>query len=168
MIRTERLLLRPWRDDDGDALARPLADPQAMADVGGPVNREVSDRRLATFQATYRERGFCKWGIEHDGSFIGYCGVMPSGPGHPLGDHHEVGWRLLPQSWGRGFATEAGRAALAHALSAIDLPEVLAYTAADNHRSQAVIAKLGLRRDRARLHHILRGAGRLAWSCVGD
>lgn len=98
VIRTERLLLKTWRDDDGDALPRLVANPQVMADVGRPVNREVSDQRLAAFPPTYRERGFSKWGVEHDGAFIGCCGVMPSGPGQPLGDHLDVGWRLLPQS----------------------------------------------------------------------
>lgn len=150
MIRSERLRLRPWRDNDGDALAQLLSDPQVMADVGGPVDRQASDRRLAEFQATYQRLGFCKWAVEHDGTFIGYCGVMPGAPDHPLGDHHEIGWRLLPSFWGHGFATEAARAALDHALGSVGLLEVLAFTAGDNVRSQAVVSKLGLRRDPAR------------------
>jgi RimJ/RimL family protein N-acetyltransferase len=149
MIRTPRLLLRPWRDDDGDALARLLADPLVMADVGGPIESIKSDERMRSFQAAFRQFGFCKWAVEHDGAFIGYCGVMPGGPDHPLGAHHEIGWRLSPSVWGRGFATEAARIALSHTLYTIGLAKVVAYTSTDNHRSQAVIARVGMRRDTA-------------------
>jgi RimJ/RimL family protein N-acetyltransferase len=150
MIKTPRLLLRPWEEGDGDMLAALLANPQAMVDMGGPVGREASNRKLDRFRSALQKLGVCKWYVERDGAFVGYCGVMPSDASHALGAHYEIGWRLLPQFWGLGLATEAALAALDHALTIIGIPEILAYTAADNHRSQNVMTRLDLRRDPAR------------------
>jgi RimJ/RimL family protein N-acetyltransferase len=75
---------------------------------------------------------------------------MPSFPGHPLGSHMEIGRRLIRRAWGRGYATEGARAALADAFDHVGLKEVLSYTGPDNLRSQAVMARLRLRRDPAR------------------
>ena len=75
---------------------------------------------------------------------------MPSPPGHPLGPHAEVGWRLARSAWGHGYATEAAQASLDDVFTRCGLTEVLAYTAPDNLRSQAVMSRLELRRDPAR------------------
>jgi RimJ/RimL family protein N-acetyltransferase len=71
---------------------------------------------------------------------------MPSRPGHPLGPHADIGWRLVPSAWGRGYATEAATASLRDVFARAHLKEVLAYTSADNFRSRAVIARLNMQR----------------------
>ena len=75
---------------------------------------------------------------------------MPSLPGHPLGPHYEIGWRLVRRAWGHGYATEAARAALDDTFTRVGLAEVIAYTAPDNSRSQGVMDRLQLRRDASR------------------
>jgi RimJ/RimL family protein N-acetyltransferase len=72
---------------------------------------------------------------------------MPSRHDHPLGPHAEIGWRLVRTAWGHGYAAEAARAVLADAFGRVGIREVLAYTASDNLRSQAVMERLGLQRD---------------------
>jgi RimJ/RimL family protein N-acetyltransferase len=147
-LRTPRLTLRSWRPEDRDAFAVLNGDPEVSRDLGGPMSRAASDAKLERYRTTFARHGFSRLAIEDaDGRFVGYAGVMPSRQNHPLGPHAEIGWRLVRAAWGLGYATEAARAVLADAFGRLALHEVLAYTAADNVRSQAVMARLGLQRD---------------------
>jgi RimJ/RimL family protein N-acetyltransferase len=61
----------------------------------------------------------------------------------------EVGWRLAFEHWGRGYATEAARLALGYGFSTFAFSEVVSFTSATNHRSRAVMERLGMRRNPA-------------------
>jgi RimJ/RimL family protein N-acetyltransferase len=151
IISTPRLRLRYWAETHRDAFAAMHADPEVMLDYCGPISRSESDAKLDRYMALYREHGFARWAIEtHSGDFLGYAGVMTRGPDHPLGLHVEVGWRLLRHAWGFGYATEAARASLTDVFDRVGLDAVIAYTSADNLRSQAVMDRLKMRRDLAR------------------
>lgn len=124
------------------------AHPEVALDLGGPLGRAASDAKLDRYAAAFDRYGFCRWVLEHrDGTFLGCVGVMPAGPDHPLGAHREIGWRLVRHAWGRGYATEAARAALDDAFTRVGLREIFAYTAPENLRSRAVMARLNLRRN---------------------
>lgn len=147
MIRSDRLRLKPWQESDRDAFAALNATPEVMWDLGGPLGRAQSDAKFDRYVAAFARHGFCRWALEdRDGQFLGYTGVMPSRPGHPLGPHADIGWRLVHSAWGRGYATEAARAALRDAFERVGLKEVLAYTSADNVRSREVIKRLNMQR----------------------
>lgn len=122
-----------------------------MVDYGGPLDRAESDAKLDRYAAAFDQHRFTRWAVEsREGDFLGYAGIMPSRPAHPLGPHADIGWRLVRSAWGYGYATEAAEAALHDAFTRCGLTEVLAYTARDNLRSQAVMARLCLRRDPSR------------------
>lgn len=151
MIETSRLLLRPWRDTDRHAFASMNADPEVMRDLGGPISQAVSDAKLERYAAAFERDGLSRWAIEDGASseFLGYAGLLYRAH-HPLGPHFDVAWRLRRAAWGRGYATEAASAALTDAFVRVGLVEALAYTSPENHRSQAVMARLGLHRDPVR------------------
>lgn len=164
----ERLVLRPSTDGDRADFAALHADPAVMRDLGGPISRAESNRKLEGYIEARRRHGYCRWRVEdRAGSFLGYVGIMPRRESHPLGAHDEIGWRLRREAWGSGYATEAARAAIRDGLTRLGLPRILAYTAPDNAESQAVISRLRLRRD-ASLDFILthgrdRGWRGLVW-----
>ncbi len=150
-IETPRLRLRPWEERDRAPFAALHADPVVMLDQGGPIDRAASDEKLDWYREAFENFGFCSWAIEsRAGAFLGYAGIMPAELPHPLGAHHEAVWRLKREAWGQGYASEAARAALNDVFTRARLPIVFAYTAPDNLRSQAVMNRLGMRREPAR------------------
>ena len=150
-IETERLRLRVWEEADRDHFAILNTDPIVMNDLGGPLSRDDSDAKLDRYLKAWGRNGYGRWLVETiSGEFLGYCGVMPIREDHPIGIHDEIGWRLIRKAWGHGYATEAARAALIDVFRRVKLIEVLAYTDAQNIRSQAVMRRLGLSRDASR------------------
>lgn len=139
-----------------------LADPEIVADQGGPVDAAASDTKRLRYAAAYDEHGFTRWPVEdRRGRFLGYTGVMPGLAGYPLGARYEIGWRFVRSAWGYSYATEAAAVALADVFARSSIQEVLAYTSPGNLRSQAVMVRLGLQRaqDRDFVSH----AGGRAW-----
>ncbi len=151
-ISTARLTLRQWRESDLDPFAAMNADPVVSADLGGPLTRDDSENKLAKFVDCFDQHGLTRWSVsDHSGQFLGYAGIRKHGVGdRVLPPHCDIGWRFNRSAWGRGFATEAAAAALDDAFDRVGLDEVLAYTATDNLRSQAVMGRLGMLRDAAR------------------
>ena len=96
LIDSSRVRLRRWREADREPLAALHQDPEVMRDYGGPISRTASDAKLDRYASAFREHGFCRWAVERrEGDFLGYVGVMPSDPAHPLGAHFEIGWRIV-------------------------------------------------------------------------
>jgi RimJ/RimL family protein N-acetyltransferase len=114
-LRTERLLLRRWRETDREPFAALNADPEVMEHFPGPMAREESDTFVDRIETHFAEHGFGLWAVEvvSTGSFAGFVGLaVPRFQAH-FTPAVEVGWRLARQRWGNGYATEAARAALA-------------------------------------------------------
>jgi RimJ/RimL family protein N-acetyltransferase len=149
-LRTERLILRPWRDTDLAPWAALNADPEVREHFPGVLTREQSDASVARFRSDLDERGWGWWAVEvaATGDFIGFAGLDPVDDDTPL-TGVEAGWRLARPAWGHGYATEAARAALTFGFEHLALPEILAITTATNLRSQAVMRRLGMTRDEA-------------------
>lgn len=149
-LRSERLLLRAWRDADREPFAALNADPEVMEHFPAPLSREQSDALADHAAATVQERGWGWWAVERraDGAFLGFTGLADVPLGLPF-TGTEIGWRLRRNAWGHGFATEAAHAALAFAFGPLGLTEVVSMTAATNLRSQAVMRRLGMVRDPA-------------------
>lgn len=149
-LRTDRLVLRAWREADLAPWAALNADPEVREYFPEVLTSEQSAASAAGFQADLDERGWGWWAVEvrATGEFIGFTGLDPVDEDVPF-TGVEAGWRLARPAWGRGYATEAARAVVAFGFDSLALPEILAVTAAANLRSQAVMHRLGMTRNPA-------------------
>jgi RimJ/RimL family protein N-acetyltransferase len=149
-LRTERLVLRRWRESDLEPWAAMNADPAVREHLGPVLTPEQSAASVARFEADFEARGFGWWAVEvaDTGAFIGFTGLDQVDEGLPFSGV-EIGWRLARTAWGHGYATEAARAALAFGFGTLGLPEILAVTTATNRRSQAVMRRIGMTTDPA-------------------
>ena len=146
-----RVCLRRWRDEDRDAFAAMNSDARVMEFFRGRLSRVESDAMVDRIQEYLNERGFGLWAIGVPGvaPFIGFTGLaVPRFSAH-FTPCVEVGWRLAFEHWGHGYATEAARLALGHGFGTLALSEVVSFTSVTNHRSRAVMERLGMRRDPA-------------------
>ncbi|MCA2218555.1 GNAT family N-acetyltransferase [Jidongwangia harbinensis] len=149
-LRTDRLLLRQWRDDDLDPWAALNADPEVREFFPGTLTPEESAASLHRFRSDLAARGWGWWAVEvvETGAFVGFAGLDPVDEGMPF-HGLEIGWRLARSAWGHGYATEAARACLAYGFGPLARPEILAVAAAGNVRSHAVMRRLGMTHDPA-------------------
>jgi len=146
MIETDRLLIRPWQGEDRVPFAAMQADPDVMWDYGRLFDRAESDAKIDRYRDAIDRLGYGRFPVldRRDGTFLGYCGIMPVFDGHPMAPGDEIGWRFTHAAWGHGYATESARALLRHGFEQCGLTEVLSYTREDNIRSQNVMKRLGL------------------------
>jgi RimJ/RimL family protein N-acetyltransferase len=150
-LRTERLLLRQWRGEDLEPFAELNADPKTMRFFPSPPSRAASNALAEGARRHIEAEGWGLWVVEVvDGAgFIGYVGLaVPSFEAH-FTPAVEVGWRLAREHWGRGYATEAGRAALAYGFGEIGLDEIVSFTSRLNEPSWRVMERLGMSHDPA-------------------
>ena len=144
---TERLAFREMHADDIDLLATVLGDPTVLW-VSRAWTRDEIRRWIARAEAEQRERGYGMWMVSErpTGTFVGEVGLTEQ---VFAGTRDvEVGYQLRPEFWGRGYATEAGLAAIAFGRDVVGLERIVALIDPRNTASQRVAAKLGMRWER--------------------
>jgi RimJ/RimL family protein N-acetyltransferase len=146
---TKRLLLRRWKDEDREPLARITADPEVMRYRLAPLSQSESDHLIDEFEASFERNGFGLWAVERidDGKLLGFTGLGTSEFDAPFCPAVDVGWTLARDAWGHGYATEGAGAALSYAFDQLRLDEVVAHTSEQNERSQAVMHRLDMTHD---------------------
>jgi RimJ/RimL family protein N-acetyltransferase len=150
-IRTERLLMRQWRDSDLEPFAALNSDPEVMLHFPQPLTREQSDAMVDRCAERIEKDGYGLWALEvlDTGRFIGFTGLAHARFVAPFTPAVEVGWRLARPAWGQGYASEAARASLAYAFQRLRLDELVSFTATTNTPSQRVMERIGMTHDPA-------------------
>jgi RimJ/RimL family protein N-acetyltransferase len=144
-LETERLLLRPWRPEDVAPLHEIYSEPEVIAQLG-PYDLAETEAKVERFVRQWKGEGFSHWAAEdrETGSLIGRIGLMRHHDWPESRSPVEVGWTLHPDYWGRGLATEGGRAAVACWRDFLSDPQLISITRPQNVRSRAVMERLGL------------------------
>ncbi|RJT41838.1 N-acetyltransferase [Mesorhizobium waimense] len=151
-MRTERLILRNWEERDRELFHRINSDERVMEFFPFRRDRAAADAKMDEFRAWVAEDGygFAAAEIIETHECIGFIGLLDTDhvPSLPAGTI-EIGWRLAPEFWGKGFVTEAAEAWLAFGFETLDLEEIVSFAVANNHRSTAVMKRLGMSADRS-------------------
>lgn len=160
-IKTRRLLLRPWRDDDLPGFAEMNQDPRVMEFFPALLDRQQSDVLAMKIRQRIDEQGWGFWAVEIPGevSFIGFTGLNKLSSDLPFAPGVEIGWRLSRDFWGKGYASEAAHAALEMGCIQLKLHEIVAFTAEQNLRSRAVMHCIGLTYRGEKFEHPALSAG---------
>lgn len=152
-IRTPRLILRNWEDRDRKLFHLINSDERVMEFFPFRRSRAEADARLDDFRAEIERDGY-GWTaaeIAETGACIGFVGLHRAE--HLLSSEAggiEIGWRLAPDFWGKGYAAEAASAWLAFGFERLGQEEIISFAVRGNVRSTAVMERLGMRRDPAR------------------
>jgi RimJ/RimL family protein N-acetyltransferase len=140
-ILSARLLLRPTQMQDFEAWAAFMADPEATRFLGGPQPRALAWRGFMTMAGAWHLQGYGMFSVleRSSGRWVGRLGPwMPDGwPGT------EVGWGIVRDCWGQGYAAEGATAAIDWAFDELGWSEVIHAIDPKNANSQAVARKLG-------------------------
>lgn len=143
-LESDRLIIRPLRPDDRDAFIALTNDTEVMRYVhnGLPYADAEVEEFFARCARNVEQHGVCMGALEEKATarMIGISGIQPLGTTGDL----EIGWILSRETWGRGYATEAGGLAMHHVLQVLERPRVVAIIDVPNEASKRVAARLGM------------------------
>lgn len=141
-LETERLTLRPLVAADAEAYAAMRYHPEVAKWLPPAEGDPVAAARgtIGRFSLNWQQMRYAPWGVFLEGKLVGHAGLNFV----PEFDETEVLWALHPDAWGKGYATEVARAALAYGFDRLEMDLIFAITLPDNVASQAVMERLGL------------------------
>ncbi len=149
-LKTERLVLRPWKKSDLEPFAKLNADPRVMECFPSLLTRQESDALVQRIGKQFKEQGWGLWAVSApNADFIGFIGLAQVNFSAHFTPAVEIGWRLAYEFWGKGYATEGAKAALRFAFETLHLNEVVSFTTVQNMRSRKVMERLGMHHNPA-------------------
>ena len=145
---TERLLLREVRPGDDRGFFELDSDPEVHRYLGQKPVRSIEECReaIAGLRDQYRQYGIGRWAVilKETGEFIGWSGLKVEKNVNGRERFYDLGYRFIRKHWGKGYATEAGKAWVDHGFRELRLEKICAYTSPQNIESQKVLSKCGL------------------------
>jgi len=180
-LESERVLLRQWVKSDISSFIALNSDPHVTRYFPRTFSEQESKGFVAVMSSMIDEHGWGFWAAELKSSkeFIGFVGLNSPRPIMPFSPCIEVGWRLLKQHWGNGYATEAGKLSLAYAFDHLEVNEVVSFTTESNFKSRKVMERLGMENtgnnfkypdlpiEHPLSEHVLYKISRAQWSASG-
>lgn len=145
-LTTERLILRQWRDDDRPAFAALNADAVVMEFFPSTRSRKESDGVMDILKGHIDDHGFGFWALElrETGENIGFTGLQHVDFKAAFCPAIEIGWRLVKNHWGNGYASEAARASLDYGFDVLDQDRIVSFAVEANCRSRRVMERIGM------------------------
>lgn len=149
-IETERLLLRELLLSDVDGIFELESNPNVHLYVGNKPITDVNESvgYIEFIQQQYKDFGTGRWAVllKDTNEFLGWSGIkFITNEINNHKDFYEIGYRFIEKHWGKGYATEAGKAFVKYAFEVMKVEAIYAYADAGNENSRKILEKLGLR-----------------------
>lgn len=146
IIKTERLGLRNWQTKDIAPAKAMNANKSVMEFFPNILSQKQTEDFIQRMRKHFRKHEFCYFAVDElvTGKFIGFIGFIHQTYNAPFTPFVDLGWRLIPEAWGQGFATEGAKACIDFAFTEIGLKELYAVTPKLNKKSEHVMRKLGM------------------------
>lgn len=146
LFSSARLGFRNWQERDQMPFSRMNTDPKVMEHFPGLLSKEESDGLISRFMDHQEQYGFCFFAVDEteSGNFIGFIGLKRTGFEEFFTPCVEIGWRLHPDFWGKGYATEGAVACLDFGFNQLNLDKIVSFTTTTNHRSEKVMQRIGM------------------------
>ncbi len=149
LLETPRLIFRELQEEDALSMFELDSNTEVHRYLGNtPVqSKEESEKIIQFIRKQYVDNGVGRWALieKASGEFMGWAGlklVKEEINGHK--DFYDLGYRLMPRYWGKGYATEAGKALITYAFESLQVKNVFAFVDAENAASIKVLQKAGL------------------------
>lgn len=157
LIKTARLGLRNWTENDLVPFAEMCADAEVMRYFPKPLTTSEVAALIERFQKHFDEFGYTYFAVDElaTGKFIGFTGLMYQTYEAPFTPNADIGWRLKQNAWGKGFASEAATACLDFGFKTIKLSAIYAVCPKQNQPSEGVMKKIGMHYDTKFIHPAL-------------
>lgn len=148
MLKTPRLNLRPFREEDLDLLFSLHANPEvAKTTIDGVQSREKVKAHLDGFISHQQKLGYSQWAVfeNESGKFVGRAGLTTRSLNKEIGEKTEIRFALLPEFWGKGYASELTNSLIKFAFDDLKLKILAAANGPSNEKSHRVLEKSGFR-----------------------
>ncbi|MCP1300004.1 GNAT family N-acetyltransferase [Chryseobacterium sp. S0630] len=147
VLETERLILRKLEETDFERMFLMDSDPEVMKYLGEPVaTKEESKEVIKMIQKQYEENGVGRLAVieKESGLLIGWCGLkLLTSPINGYVNTLDLGYRFIPEFWGKGYATEAAERILEYGFNELNTNAIYAYADSENAGSKYILGKLG-------------------------
>ena len=158
LFQSERLGFRNWKDSDLDKFAKINADNEVMKHFPKPLSKEETKEFIVRLQKHFKERRYNYFATEilSTGEFIGFIGLAYQVYETDFTPAVDIGWRLKPSSWGKGYATEGAKRCLEYGFINLKLDRVISTCTIDNTSSELVMKKIGMTKKGTFNHPLLK------------
>jgi RimJ/RimL family protein N-acetyltransferase len=146
IIKTDRLGLRNWQEKDIIPAARMNADKAVREFFPSTMSQLETETFIKSMQQHFATHEYCYFAVDEltTNEFIGFIGLSNQTFKSDFTPCVDIGWRLLPEFWGKGYATEGALACVNFAFTILKLKEVYAIAPELNLKSQHVMQKIGM------------------------
>lgn len=161
---SERLGFRSWKTSDINLLFELNSNDEVMRYFPSTQTKSQTEAFITRMQEQYERNSFCYFAVEvlESKEFIGFIGLSEQTYEIDFNPSIDIGWRLHPNHWGKGYASEGAKACLKYAFDILKINEIVSVAPLINTPSILVMERIGMKKVKKFKHPLLKAYPKLA------